>query len=78
MSSKDKTREKLMGSMRKTKAAAGLDTNGKAMGSAEVSPDLPDTGQAKPTPKSTPRRAAAKVGNVQRDAYQSGRRVWPD
>jgi len=77
MSSKDKTREKLMGSMRKTKADAGI--------GAKSKPESTETSQSA-APK-TAKPAVEKRGNATQksqsstmsaDNYQSGRRVWPD
>ena len=76
MSSKDKTRQKLVGSMRKTKADAGLDT-----GDAEetkVSPDLPRPKPPKQAVAQENRRESANPGRAKGDPYQGGRRVWPD
>ena len=78
MSTKDKTREKLMGSMRKTKAVAGIGTDNKEAESVAVSPDLPAPEQPnQPRVKAT-NKAVSKTETVTGDCYQSGRRVWPD
>lgn len=75
MSTKDKTREKLLNSMRKTKA---------------VIDDQPDSQQAHvetyapPAAKSGRKAASAKSGKaatqpaLASDPYQSRGRVWPD
>lgn len=72
MSSNDKTRNKLMESIRKTKAAVSKDT-----GAAGVEE------KAKPSKAAEPKKAASAKTNLQTntDPYQSHcprRRVWPD
>ena len=76
MSSKDKTRQKLVGSMRKTKAEAGIGAETSAAN--KVSTDL-----HKPKPPKQPmaletKRESTKPDSAKRDLYQRGRRVWPD
>ena len=76
MSSKDKTREKLMGSIRKTKADAGIGTNHQsesapASQAAAPAPAKPASQEARRSPGSQPQAVSS-------DGYQSGRRVWPD
>ena len=77
MTSKDKTREKLVGSMRRTKSAAGIGNDNAEPESAAASPvaSAPAApaaaGKAKPS-------AAPRPETVNAEAYQSGRRVWPD
>lgn len=73
MSTKDKAREKLLGSMRKTK---------------EVIEDQPDTKQAhaetytpparKTTSAKRPTKTAASQIESAIDPYQSKGRIWPD
>ena len=77
MTSKDRTRQKLVGSMRKTKAAAGIGGGDIDAASAEsASTESRTVKSAKPT---TARTAGASVKkNAGANAYQSGRRVWPD
>ena len=77
MSSKDKTRQKLMGSMRKTKAEAGIGSKktADAKASPEVTESRPEQKKA-PAPKT--RSASRNRGTVTADPYQSGRRIWPD
>ena len=77
MSSKDKTREKLMGSIRKTKAGAGTGSRSE--------PDKTSASQASVSrsAKSIAKRASRVTSDPQSrtispDAYESGRRVWPD
>ena len=74
MSSKDKTREKLMGSMRKTKADAGIGTTSKPESSASEAAPEP----AKPAPQKASRTPGSQPRTTGSDGYQSGRRVWPD
>ena len=76
MTSKDKTREKLMGSMRKTKADAGIgggqNHSDSTARQAAPEPAKPAAIKVKQTtPSSKPRTTS-------NDGYQSGRRVWPD
>ena len=74
MTSKDKTREKLVGSMRRTKSAAGIGNDNAEPESAADSPVVSApaaAGKAKPSAAPRP-----ETGNA--EAYQSGRRVWPD
>jgi hypothetical protein len=74
MSTKDKTRQKLMGSMRKTKEVAGIGVDSTPAETPVVSPDLAE--QSKKTAVSKVR--ATSQDTPKRTAYQSGRRVWPD
>lgn len=85
MSSKDKTREKLVGSMRKTKASAGIGADKERSVRAIPAPSKPAGPQqapvapeAKKTAVSAPRKAGASPYSGTADGYQSGRRVWPD
>lgn len=77
MSSNDKTREKLMESMRMTKSDSGK----KAEAVEAKSADKPK--EAKPAAKKVAKPAAAKKAvkstTASGDAYQSAQqRVWPD
>jgi len=77
MSSKDKTREKLMGSMRKTKADAGIGTDKKPESTTSSQAAAPKS--AKPAQQKASRattKSQPRTSNT--DSYQSGRRVWPD
>ena len=77
MSGKDKTRQKLMGSMRKTKAVAGIGPDN--ADTESVAEDPKPTAKAKPVPATDAEKVApakTKLGGA--DAYHSGRRVWPD
>lgn len=77
MSSKDKTRQKLVGSMRKTKAVAGIDSDN--VNREVVAEDAKPAANAKQVSatnveRDMPAKAKPRGANV----YQSGRRVWPD
>ena len=73
MSTTDKTRQKLMESMRKTKAAASNKTDSNKPTSAPVA--APKT---KPVSRQKdPKKQSVKV-QPGSDPYQSGRRIWPD
>ena len=83
MTSKDKTREKLVGSMRKTKAGAGIGTDSGPSESAAATPEVEEkvaeAKTAKPATKADKRDSKPKQPErVSADCYQSGRRVWPD
>lgn len=73
MSETDKTGEKLVASMRKTKAGTA-----QAAGGEQKSGTRSRTN--KPAAKKTPaRKARSSAGAKARtDPYQSGRRIWPD
>lgn len=77
MSSRDRTRQKLVGSMRKTKSDIGggkepVETESAANGQESSTP-------AKAANRSGTRRASSRQPeSVDLDAYQSGGRVWPD
>ena len=77
MSSKDKTRQKLMGSMRKTKAVAGIGAD-----QANTGPVI-DASKKTVTAKTVTEREV-ESGAPSRDklrggdGYQSKGRVWPD
>jgi hypothetical protein len=76
MTSKDKTRQKLVGSMRKTKAAAGIGTDAAETEPAAASPVTPE-----PAASDTASAASLRSGKSELpkpDPYQSGSRVWPD
>ena len=83
MSSTDKTRDKLMASMRKTKAGStGKTAGGTSQGSVKKTASKtvakkparkPATTKAVPGKPARPRTLAAGG-----DPYQGGRRVWPD
>lgn len=76
MNSKDKTRQKLVGSMRKTKVAAGIGEDPaeeKTTAPAQLTPKQPRSGGQ---PKTS--QAVSLTGGPGPDPYQCGRRVWPD
>jgi hypothetical protein len=79
MTSKDKTREKLVDSMRKTKAAARSQSDKKA-GKSATDADQPQSGAKKTAGQSKSATARSKSKTLQPvgDPYQSGRRIWPD
>lgn len=80
MSTTDKTEEKLLNSMRRTKAAA-VDKSAKpestvARASQNTTAKPAQRARRKSTTASKPGAGAASSG--QADPYQSGRRIWPD
>jgi hypothetical protein len=77
MNSKDKTRQKLVGSMRKTKAVAGvkpdhIETESSFSASETRKPAKPAGNRVNASASSSRSRPIGANG------YQSGRRVWPD
>jgi len=76
MSSKDKTRQKLVGSMRKTKVEAGIGVENAE--ETNVSPDLPKPQPARQAEAREIKRESMKPDPEKSDGYQSGRRIWPD
>lgn len=77
MNNKDKTRQKLVGSMRKTKDVAGIgsdDIEAKSASSASETfkPAKPAANRANVSASLSRSKAIGASG------YQSGRRVWPD
>ncbi len=84
MTDTDKTREKLLSSIRKTKAdaAAKSEQPSRAQetpkGRRAVSPEASPADKPAP-PRPAPRKARRSTEQQQtRDPYQSGRRIWPD
>ena len=83
MNSKDKTREKLVGSLRKTKAVAGIGQDTKE-GTEPIAPVAQKP--TKPRPSRSTGRVVGSASSsrsrtvkmVNADRYQSGRRDWPD
>ena len=75
MSSTDNTRDKLVASMRKTKADAAepAATTKKAAPATKKT-----TARKAPAKPQAARKPAAKPAAVSDDPYQAGRRVWPD
>lgn len=84
MSDTEKTRQKLMDTIRRTKAgAAGTPEEAPQAAAEKPAPAAKPKAakpKAKPSPKPAAKSAPAKksAGGSQADAYQSGRRVWPD
>lgn len=81
MTSKDKTRNKLVASLRKTRETVDDDsTAAKPAGTAAsekpsaAGSKAPET---KPAPKSA-RTITSSASLANQDPFQSGRRVWPD
>lgn len=74
MSSNDKTRQKLMESMRKTRASSNEKT--------EQEKSNVKSQQKKPVKKKSIKKTRVKPTRISDkvavDSYQSGRRVWPD
>jgi len=85
MSSNDKTGEKLVASMRKTKADAA-DKSAASQGGSQASQksESPKSESPKSESKAQPKKKAESKrpqgGTAKRaaDPYQTGRRVWPD
>jgi hypothetical protein len=77
MSSKDTTRQKLVGSMRKTKAAAGITED---LQHQDTKPNRPKQSESVKTTRKQPSDSASVTGSEMSGikGYQSGRRVWPD
>ena len=72
MSERDRTQQKLIDSIRKTKSAAAKSSAPSKLTKPVTSEKQPAaTKRASPKPKVAPAR-----GTV--DPYRSGRRVWPD
>ena len=81
MSTKDKTRAKLMDSMRKTKASASAQTHQSTTASAPKAEAKPAASKPAPKPaarKPAPKAASGGYSSRGSDAYQSGGRIWPD
>ncbi len=76
MSTSDRTGQKLVDSLRKTKAAA----TGRAAASSGSAAATPDGRQAPggKADSAVPRPAAGRTTHNPDDPYQSGGRVWPD
>lgn len=80
MSDNDKTRQKLVDSMRRTKVSATKKAAPKASvesKKATASKPAPAAKKA-PVKKAQPKAAAKVPSTVAVDSYQSGRRIWPD
>jgi hypothetical protein len=75
MSTNDKTGEKLVESMRKTKAAAS-DKSDSSPSEAKGPQEEKPAPQVKK--KTTTKPSSGGSGTRGGDPYQSGRRIWPD
>lgn len=79
MSSTDKTEEKLLSSMRRTKAAAADKSAKPQSQPAPATRDKPTTQRAQRKTAAASKTKPASSSSVgQGDPYQSGRRIWPD
>jgi len=79
MSSKDKTRQKLMESMRKTKAvSSGTKKDTDMSTKPRVNTPVKKKAKKTTTKKTTQQKVTAQTQNPVVDPYQSVRRVWPD
>ena len=86
MSTTDKTGEKLLASIRKTKAGGSspANTGGSSGGTTTVRPTATKRktapkSRAKAVPAPAVKRATpASVEKEPADPYQAGRRIWPD
>jgi hypothetical protein len=80
MSDNEKTRQKLVDTMRRTKVSATRKAAPKTNVEAKAEPATkPATADKKPAVKKPQQKAAAKVTSQKAvDPYQSRRRVWPD
>jgi len=81
MSTKDKAREKLLNSMRKTKAVINDQPDSKqAHAETYAPPAAKATTSRKPAPAraSKPEPAPAAHRAASHDPYQSAGRIWPD
>lgn len=75
MSTNDKTGEKLLDSMRKTKAAAA---DKPAPSQGESQPPQKKESKPQSKKKAEPKRTTGGGQRRGNDPFQSGRRVWPD
>jgi hypothetical protein len=80
MSTRDKTRQQLVDSMRKTRGAATKKKPSAAAGGTAVTRRSTKTGAgATAAARQKPGRGRASMGRSGGgDPYQAGRRVWPD
>ncbi|MGB5397075.1 MAG: hypothetical protein WBN96_08000 [Gammaproteobacteria bacterium] len=76
MTTNDKTRQKLVSSMRKTKVTANNKTTAAGPGVSNTASEVKPT--VKKVNKVNKKAAAPGAGQVSVDSYQSGGRVWPD
>ncbi len=80
MSSNDKTRQKLVDSMRRTKVGASQKAAPGTKVEAKKEPaKKPAPAAKRAVVKKPQQKAAAKVTRAETaDSYQAGRRIWPD
>ena len=80
MSDNEKTRQKLVDTMRRTKVSATKKAAPKTKVEAKKEPATKPAPAAKKAPvkKAQPKAAAKVTSPVAVDPYQSGRRIWPD
>ena len=76
MSGTEDTRDKLVASMRKTKAGSNTPSAPAAKKAAPASKKT--TSRKAPAKSPAARKPAAKAAAAGADPYQAGRRVWPD
>lgn len=74
MSNNEKTRHKLMESMRKTKAGSSSKTE-QTDSNVKAQETKPVKKKTQKTDKNVPNHSTDKVTA---DSYQTGRRIWPD
>ena len=75
MSNKERTRDKLVASLRKTRVTVNEETQSPSATSAAPVEKAPAAPASKPAPRKPAPAMASSSGS---DAYQSGRRIWPD
>jgi hypothetical protein len=80
MTTKDKTREKLLSSMRKTKAVIGDQPNAKQAHATTYAPPAskPAKVAASPAKPAEATKSSSTRPSLASDPYQSRKRVWPD
>jgi hypothetical protein len=76
MSKSDKTRQKLMESMRRTKA--GSKTGNKDKPAKSQTAGVTSTTKSTKKPPTKAKKKTVKTAAYQNDPYQYGQRVWPD
>lgn len=72
MTTKDRTGDRLVASIRRTRAGAEKSTD-----ESVAAKDSPKPAPARRT-RSSAGKGAARKADAARDSYQSGGRVWPD
>ena len=79
-SSQEKTRNKLMDSMRKTKASATgkIEPAATTKSVEKKQPQQSKRAVAKKPAKAASKKVTKKAGKTAAGQYQAGRRVWPD